>query len=128
MPPPPPTPVNSKEADDLITRVVDKYVKERHSKVPTIYSAVTATSSSSTENVTNIDDEMEIEDFVLPVNGYEGDFVLPVNGYEGDFVLPVNGYEGDFVLPVNGYEGDFITPNFDDEEMSSEDEDEEYDE
>ena len=69
--------VNSKEADDLITRVVDRYVKERHYKVTTIYSAVTTTSSSSTqtENVTNIHDEMEIEDFVLPVNEYEGDFL-----------------------------------------------------
>ena len=35
------SPVNSKEVDDLITRVVDKYVKDRHYKVPTIYSAVT---------------------------------------------------------------------------------------
>ena len=70
-------PVNSKETDDLITRVIDKYVKERHYKVPTIYSAVTNTSSSSTqtEYVTSIDDEMEIEDFVLPVNEYEGDFI-----------------------------------------------------
>ena len=28
-----------------------------------------------TENVTNIVDEMEIEDFVFPVNEYEGDFI-----------------------------------------------------
>ena len=65
--------------------------------MPTIYSAVATTSSSSTqtENVTNIDDELEIEDFVLPVNEYEGYF---------------------------------IKTNFDEEEMSSEDEDEEYDE
>ena len=34
----------------------------------------------------------------------------------------------DYVLPANEYEGDFITTNFDDEEMSSEDEDEVYDE
>ena len=33
-----------------------------------------------------------------------------------------------FVLPVNEYERDFITTNFDDEGISSEDENEEYDE
>ena len=32
----------------------------------------------------------------------------------------------ELVLSVNEYEGDFIATNFDDEEMSSEDEDEEY--
>ena len=52
-------------------------MKERHYKVPTIHSAVATTSPSSTqmENVTDIDDEMEIEVFVLPVNEYEGDSI-----------------------------------------------------
>ena len=45
-------PVNTKEADNLIMRVVDKYVNQRHYKAPTIYTAVTTTSSSSTQTET----------------------------------------------------------------------------
>ena len=70
-------PVNSKEADNLIMRVVDKYVNQRHYKAPTIYTAVTTTSSSSTQTETvEVNEEIEIEeDIDIPINDCEGEFM-----------------------------------------------------
>ena len=70
-------PVNSKEADNLIMRVVDKYVNQRHYKAPTIYTAVTTTSSSSTQTETvEVNEEIEIEeDIDILINDCEGEFM-----------------------------------------------------
>ena len=59
-------PVNTKEADELIERVVDKFIQEKHYKVPNSYakpSTATSTSSTQTMNITPIDsgdDEIDI--------------------------------------------------------------------
>ena len=42
-------PANSKEADALINRVVERYVEERHYKAPTIHSVVTSSISTMTQ-------------------------------------------------------------------------------
>ena len=84
-------PVNSKEADNLIMRVVDKYVNQRHYKAPTIYTAVTTTSSSSTQTETvEVNEEIEIEE--------------------------------DIDILINDCEGEFMTTNFEDGQISSEEE------
>ena len=60
-------PVNTKKSDELIERVVDKYIKERHYKVPSSYSkpSTTTSSSASTQTINSTpidegDDEIEI--------------------------------------------------------------------
>ena len=69
-------PANSNEAENLITRVVDEYVKEKHYKVPQIYSAVKTGSSSSTqtETIIGIDDEMPSDIDIL--NNQNDDFMI----------------------------------------------------
>ena len=77
-------PVNSKEADNLIMRVVDKYVNQRHYKAPTIYTAVTTISSSSTQTETvEVNEEIEIEeDIDILINDCEGE-VMTTNFEDG---------------------------------------------
>ena len=71
-------PVNSKEDDKLIMRVVDKYLNQRHYKAPTTYTAVTTTSSSSTQMETvEVNEEIEIEeDIDILINDCEGEFMM----------------------------------------------------
>ena len=42
-------PIHSKEADTLLNEVADKYVSQRHYKVPNIYSQRSDSSSTSTQ-------------------------------------------------------------------------------
>ena len=65
-------PANSKDADNLINRVVDLYVKEKHYKVPQIHSNITRGCSSSTQtedisnNIIDVDEHSEcVDDIVI---------------------------------------------------------------
>ena len=101
-------PVNSKEADALITRVVERYVHERHYKVPTIHSVVKSSSSimTQTDAVAGTEDTPETQHVA--------------ENEVADFVDSLED-----VLMIPSENEDYLATHFDEEFSSSEDEDEE---
>lgn len=84
-------PVNSKEADSLISRVVDRYVHENHYKVPTIYSTVATTMSTMTQTDVSAENEATYETSeVLQIDSFEHELII---SYENEEYMKTNAYE-----------------------------------
>ena len=84
-------PVNSKEADSLISRVVDRYVHENHYKVPTIYPTVATTMSTMTQTDVSAENEAAYETSeVLEIDSFEHELII---SYENEEYMKTNAYE-----------------------------------
>lgn len=57
---------NSREADDLIARVVDKYIKQVHYKVPSKFTIVSNSNSTATSTQTQLQADIPVEgDYIM---------------------------------------------------------------
>jgi len=61
-------------------------------------------------NYGSVEEKIEKENIVKPVNNMDGNIVKPVNNMDGNIVKPVNNMDGNIVKPVVNMDGNIVKP------------------